>query len=168
MLPVLIGGILSSCSNQQDNSKKNRLAQMGGTKPRYMHKPPSHFQDTVWVSGTSAVFFYPDSFQLKIVRTNLDTMVYKSIMHDYVYQMRYCLGFLQSEWPEMQIKEARNCRMLAFRNDGQANQYVDLDARPDLYGVFVSSGSQQAIQLEMTNARTQVSFYLSHVKGQGK
>lgn len=127
-----------------------------------MPKPASHFGDTIFVKGPAAVFFYPDSFQVAAIRAGLDTMVYRGIMHDYEYQMRYCHNFLKSEWPGLQIKEAGKYRYLVFVLKGNASLCIDLDSKPDMYGLFVSDGNQPPIQVEMTNIRTQVPFYMAH------
>ena len=161
VLPILLEGLLGSCTHQP-------AAASGKVEPaklRYMHKPPSHFLDTVRIKGPAAVFYYPDSFQLSSLREGLDTMVFKGIMHDYHYQMHYCHGFIQTEWPGVQITDIKNCRYVIFTVAGQRDQCIDLDARPDVYGLIVSSGSQPPLQVDMTNIRTQASFYLSHGKG---
>jgi hypothetical protein len=86
-------------------------------------------------------------------------------MHDYHFQLHYCHVFLQSEWPALQIIEAKNCRYLIFTLEGQKDQCIDLDTKSDMYGLFVTSGKKPPVQVDMTNVNTEASYYLSHGKG---
>jgi hypothetical protein len=165
VLPALITGILGSCTDRPAALELKNKMPVAPAKSRYMQKPPSHFRDTMWINGAAAVFFYPDTAQLAAISTGLDTMVYRGIMHDYHYQVHYCHSFLRSEWPGLQIKEANHCRYLVFTSGDQTEQCIDLDARPDMYGLFVTNGYKKPIQVDMTNIITQVSFYLSNGKG---
>ncbi len=129
-------------------------------RPKHLNKPHSHFQDILSIRLPAAVFYYPDSLQLEKVKSILDTMVYKGIMHDYFYQMRYAHITMKKSWPGMTVMDARNCRYIQFiRKDG-SRDCIDLDTKNDLYGLIVSEEGKSPIQVDLTNLETQVSFYL--------
>src|SRR5687767_12468050 len=77
-------------------------------------KPPSSFQDTLFVNQRSAIFYEPDSLQLAKIKALTSESVYESSMHEYEYQFRNAKNLLNLNWKEVKLVEARNVRYLHF------------------------------------------------------
>ena len=140
-------------------AKKDTISRVDASKKPVI-KPPATYQDTIELSYPAAVFYYPDSLQLKKIKAVLDTNVYKAVMHDYFYQMRYAHIVIKKEWPRLAIIECKRYRYLLFVKKDGSQICVDLDTKGDSYGLFVFDGNKTPIPIDMTNLETQVSFYL--------
>ena len=135
-----------------DNSKKEH-------KP--ITKPPAMFSDTLKIDTKAAVFYYPDSLQLEKIKAGIDTSSFDAIMHEYFYQFRYVHNVLNKYWPGIKIVEARNVRYLLFMKAGKSKEIIDLDTKYDPYGLFIFNPQKNPIQLELTNAPSEIGFYFS-------
>lgn len=124
-----------------------------------MGKPPSSYQDTLKIKVAAAVFFYPDSAQLKKVKDTLDTSVYKAIMHDYFYQTRNGRKVVRESWPALTIIDAKSCRYLLFVKRDESCKCIDLDAKGDLYGILLFDGKKDPVLVDMPNIKTALGFY---------
>ena len=153
--------ITQSCIHPEvPNNIVTSPAKTGG-RPRHMEKPPSASQDTLKIDRPAAIFYYPDSFQLASVKAVLDTSVYKGIMHDYFYQMRYDRKVIIKTWPSLNIIDSKNYRYLLFVNKNGVREYVDLNTKSDLYGLIVWNMKKHPLSIDMTNIDTQVYFYMN-------
>lgn len=126
------------------------------------HKPTGSFSDTLTIQPNSAVFYYPDSLQDLHIKAETDPGVYKSIVHENEYQMRYSRKVLKQYYQRIKIRDAKNIRYLAFhKKDGQYI-YLDLNTKNDAYGLLVFDGVQKPELLDMTNVETELGDYFNH------
>jgi hypothetical protein len=156
--------IFFSCSNNPvadnatikiDDTIKANKAKTG------LHKPGCTYQDTLIIDVPSAVFYYPDSLQLEKIKQLTDSVVYIGSMHEYFYMMQNARAVIKKEWPNLKIKDAKNCRYLLFRKKDGARECIDLDRYDNIYGLFVFDGKKAPGLIDMMNIDTQVSFYLN-------
>jgi len=148
--------IMLSCNDtHKENSTKAKSAIGQGR----LIKPASSYQDTLSVSIPSAVFYYPDSVQLLKYKALIDSNAYKSIDHEFYYQLHYAHIAIQKQWPSVRILECKQHRYIRFNKSDGSNEYVDLDTKGDIYGLFVFDGKKHAEQIDLTNVETQVGFY---------
>src|SRR5438067_1770344 len=101
--------ITFSCTNNTALTKGKTIAVNTGGGVKSLIKPPSAYAGIFVVNSPEAVFYYPDSVQLKKIKSTLDTGVYTGIMHDYFFQMRYAHIALKKNWPLLAIAECKNC-----------------------------------------------------------
>ena len=153
ILPTVL--LLFACVHQDEG----QAGGVRGARPRHVEKPPAAHQDTMRIGSPAAVFFYPDSGQLHAVRDVLDTMVFKGIMHDYSYLMRYALKTVRESRPGLPVIDAKNCRYLLFVSKGGQMKCIDLDKTKDLYGVYLFDGSEDPALADMPNIGTAIHFY---------
>lgn len=155
----LILFILVSCRHQ---SGKNEIKDKSGQKEKKsVIKPPTIFSDTLQVDSKAAVFYYPDSLQLKKIKNGLDTSVFDAVMHEYAYQFRYAHIVLDKYWPGIKIIEARTARYLLFIKTNKGTHLIDLDTRYDPFGLFVFDPQKAPSQLELTNAESEIGYYFA-------
>jgi len=152
----LFFGILSC----REDQKKNKIS----IEKENKSKPPSSFTDTMKINSRSAVFYYPDSIQLEKIKAITEKNIFDGSMHEYFYQVKSAHTALKNRWPEIKIIEAKNVRWLQFVKAGQTNEYIDLDAKNDAYGLFVFDPGKSPALLELTNAESEIGFYFSTTK----
>ncbi len=161
---ILVGAwivvMVWSCAQPGSSKQSNEVETKKPIRPKHISKPPSHYGDTLVVDKPAAVFYYPDSLQLENIKSLLDTNVYKGIMHDYFFQMRYGHITIKKTWPQLCIIDAKQCRYLLFRMQGSSQHVIDLDSISDVYGLFVFGKNKNPLLVDLTNLNTQVSFYL--------
>ena len=151
------GVILCSCSNGSNKKtdegpiKKNELSQPT--------KPPSAFNDSLWVSSPAAVFFHPDSMQQEKFRQTSSKNVYESTTHESFFQMRNCRIVLKKYWPQIYILEAHNIRYLVFTKSDQRTTVIDLNNQGNLYGLFLFRSDKEPELVDMMNIETALGFY---------
>lgn len=124
-------------------------------------KPPSNFPDTLLVEQKTAVFFYPDSIQLKKIEEITDKTVFESTTHESFYQIRNSKIVIAKDWPTVKIIEAKNTRYLLFRKSNTATVQIDLDTKNDPYGLFLFDGTKDPYFADMMNIETELSRYFS-------
>ena len=122
-------------------------------------KPPSHYDDTLNISGAAAVFYYPDSLQDQTIKKITDPAIYNSSIHEMFYQMRNSKIVLHKYYPLIKIREARNMRYLRFKGTDGKSQYIDLNKKNDARGLFIFDGKQSPRLVDMTNIETELGFY---------
>ncbi len=160
LLTTWIFFIIFSCTNNTATNKKTTITAKTTGRAKHIEKPPSTYPDTLTINLPAAVFYYPDSLQLKKIKALLDTSVYKGIMHDYFYEMRYARMAIKKNWPALTIIDSKNYRYLLFIKKDGSFEYIDLNKKNDVYGLFVFERKKSPIQVDMTNIETQISFYL--------
>ena len=159
MCSYLILFFLPGC---RDQSGKNEAPNNNSKKDhKSVTKPPTIFSDTLEINSKAAVFYYPDSLQLKTIKAGLDSSIYNSVIHEYFYQFRYVHIVLSKYWPGIKIVEAKNVRYLQFVKGDQTNEIIDLNTKNDAYGLYVFDPDKSPAQLELTNAESEIGFYFS-------
>lgn len=152
--------LISACLACSEQVKQKPGAGMSKpTADTIRVKPPSHFQDTLIVTGPAAVFYYPDSLQDHNMQMITDPAVYNSSIHEMFYQMRNAKIVLHKYYPSLSIREARNVRYLWFKGADRKSQYIDLNTKNDPRGMFIFDGKQAPILVDMTNIETALGFY---------
>lgn len=149
-----------SCNNAQTNPPQPAISDPQ-TLTKSVKKPPSTFSDTFIVNKPAAVFYHPDSIQLAKIKVQTDSMAFEGSMHDFFYQMRNARLVIKENWPELPIIECRNYRVILFILADKSRLFIDLDTKPDAYGLFVFDAIKPPLFADMTNIETSFSFYLN-------
>ncbi len=160
--PLLIIWLGCTYNNSGNNVTGNSANSLHALK--HVTKPPSIYLDSIDVDFPVAVFFYPDSLQLQKLKNTLDSSIYKGIMHDYFYQMRYAHIVLKRDWPQLKIAESKYYRYIVFKKRTGADEAVDLNKINDVYGLLVSDGKNKSENIDLTNIETELSRYFNHNK----
>lgn len=153
--------IVFSC-NDNAISKKNVSIQCIPYNPKASSKPPSNYEDTLVIDFAAAVFYYPDSLQLLAIKKITDPGVFESSMHEYFYQIRTAQISIKKNWPKLKIIEAKNYRYIFFNKQDNARNCIDLNTKSDAYGLFLFEPHKIPLLIDMTNAETEVSFYMNN------
>jgi hypothetical protein len=148
--------VIFSCNQRNEKAVPAETQKKENTTT---YKTPTIYTDTLTITTKAAIFFYPDSLQLKKMRAASDTSKFDAIMHEYDYQFRYVHGVLKKYWTQIQIMEAKNIRYLLFIKTDKTRQVIDLDHKNDLYGLIVFDPSGNPTFIDMTNAESQIAFY---------
>jgi hypothetical protein len=151
--------LLVACQNE---TKNKEVTSVNNKKEHKSNpKPPASFSDTITIDSRGAVFYYPDSSQLKKIKASLDTAIYNAIMHEYFYQLKNAHNVFKKYWPGIKVVEARNVRYLLFIKADKRNELIDLNTKYDPYGLFVFDPEKKPAQLELTNVVSEIGFYFS-------
>ena len=78
---IVLYSLLVSCKGNS-NKKEAQQEKPKQEKP-VLSKPSSTYQDTLIIDKVTAVFYHPDSLQLKKIKELEDSMVYEGTMHEY-------------------------------------------------------------------------------------
>jgi hypothetical protein len=141
----------SALSENKTDSNKAAL-------PAYT-KPPSSYSDTIIIDNTAAVFYHPDSLQLKKIEALIDKRIFESQMHEYFYQMRNSRIVLKNSWSSVKIIEAKNIRYLFFKKIDTPGVLIDLNSKTDPYGLFLFDGIKDPYFADMMNIETELFRY---------
>ena len=155
---------LPSCKNRQA-----KLSSTGNTavstQPAQPHpvqtKPPSSYPDTIIIDKIAAVFYHPDSLQLKAIKKITDKNIFESVIHESFYQMRNSRIVLHKDWPAVKIIEIKNARYLLFKKLNSENVLIDLNTKNDAYGLFLFDRKKDPHLTDMTNIDTELYRYFS-------
>ena len=156
LLPALL---YVSCSGSSRHNTTN--AGKNNYNDTIRRKPPGSFSDTIIVGFPAAVFYNPDSLQLKKIEAVTDTMTFKSTMHDCFYQMRNSRIVLKQYYPGIKITDVKNARYLLFEKANGQKECIDLNTQNDPCGIFIFDGFKKAQLVDMTNIDSELGFYFS-------
>ena len=140
---------------------KNQKEETTTITPNIKTKPPGNFSDTLKITETAAVFYYPDSLQLEKIKSVTDTNVFNSSMHEYFYQMRNARIVLKKWLPDIKIVEARNIRYLLFIHSDNKTDCIDLDSKNDAYGLILFNRQKPPLISDMPNIESEAGLYFS-------
>lgn len=121
-------------------------------------KPGSSYQDTLVISSASAVFFNPDSLQLKKFKLVNAEMIFTSTTHECIYQQKNAKREIGAHWRAVNVREATDYRFLLFIKKNADSFLVDLDPL-DLCGLFLFEPGKDPMQADMMNVETALSDY---------
>jgi len=152
-------GLCTSCSD----AHKQTIVDVpkAGNNSQPQHKPPGSFNDTISIGNPSAVFYHPDSLQVKKIQAITDSMVFKSTMHEFFYQMRNSRIVLKKYYPHIKIVEVTDARWLVFEKTDGTKEYIDLNKNNDPEGLFIFDGHKSPRLVDMMNIETELGFYFS-------
>jgi hypothetical protein len=122
-------------------------------------KPAATFQDTLYITASSAVFFMPDQAQFEKIKAITDSMVFSSLEHDCFYQMRNARAVLKKYYPEISVIEMQKGRYLKFSLSDGSFQLIDLDLNNDPCGLYLFERIKQPRYTDMTNIESELSLY---------
>jgi hypothetical protein len=154
---LLSTACIISCKGPSPSLKpaadNNELADRG------YRKPSGSYNDTLEVSKTSAVFFNADSAQLAKIRARMRPRDFDANMHEYAALLRYAHSAIKNEMPQLVIIEAVRTRYLLFIKADGSKTGIDLDSRPDPYGLFLFDPRKEPDYTDMANIGTELGFY---------
>ncbi len=122
-------------------------------------KPPASFSDTIIIDFSSAVFYFPDSLQLKKIRSTTDPKIFESLTHENFYQVRNSKLVLKQYYPYVKITDISDTRYLLFKLKRTNTVIIDLNKTNDPYGLFIFDTKKPPQQVDMTNIETELGFY---------
>lgn len=149
----------SACNNTHNKNAETKPVNTAVNK-NFKPKPPATITDTLTIKYAAAVFYHPDSVQLLNIKKEIDSMAFDGTMHEFFYQMRNARMVVQKTWPHLKITEAKNYRYILFIMRDNSSLCIDLDAKPDAYGLLVFNHKKYPLAVDMMNVETEVSFYL--------
>jgi hypothetical protein len=124
-------------------------------------KPGSSYSDTIVINSPAAVFYTPDSTQLKKIKAITDSVIFEGTMHDCFYQMKNSRKILKQNYAKVEIIEVKNARYLVFNKLDGGKEYLDLNAQNDPCGLFIFDGHKTPRMVDMTNIETALEFYFT-------
>ncbi|CAN5664535.1 hypothetical protein BH11BAC3_BH11BAC3_17510 [soil metagenome] len=156
----ILAMICGSCNDVSKQIKEEQ--QTTENKFKTTHKPPGSYQDTAIVKAIAvAVFYSPDSLQLKEIKNITDQSVFESTMHEFFYQVRNAHLVIEKYYPQLKILAVKNVRYILFQRVNGERELVDLNLKNDPYGLIVFDGKKAPQLLDMTNIDTELGFYFS-------
>ena len=158
--------LLNSCTNPSSKTEPaNKSIDSARSHPA---KPGSNYSDTLTINNPAAVFYYPDSLQLKKTEEMMDTEVFKSCTHEFFYQMRNAHMVIKNNRPGLKIIEAKNVRYILFNKINKESICIDLDTKNDIYGLLLFDTKKNPQSADMMNIDTELWFYFAAEGKQGK
>ena len=149
-----------SCS---EGYKKNALqAEISPkTKSLIIKKPGSTFNDTIIIKANSAVFYSPDSLQMKKIKTVNEKVTFDLLTHNCHYQMENARMVIKTYWPQLKVFDTSKFRFLLFEKSNKSKVCIDLNDKNDICGLFLFDGKKDPVLVDMPNVDTQLGFYFS-------
>ncbi|MBK8483568.1 MAG: hypothetical protein IPL31_04255 [Saprospiraceae bacterium] len=126
-----------------------------------LHKPPSTFQDSLIINTAAAVFYLPDTIQLKKIKSITNPQIFDGSMHEYILQQRNAHTELKNKLPNLKLIDSENNRYLVFTNPSKNQYIIDLDQYDDAYGMFIYDIGKAPIFVDMTNLETTLYPYFN-------
>ncbi|HET7002953.1 MAG TPA: hypothetical protein VFI33_16620 [Puia sp.] len=150
--------MVCSCSQSSEKSYKEEKKDQAPAH-KIAKKPPSSFEDTVIVDRKSAVFFNPDSLQLEKIRLVNEKMVYETMTHDCYYMMQNARNVIRKHWPGIRVVEVVKASHLLFIKKDKSKICIDLNAKPNICGLFLFDPKKDPEPVDMPNIDTFLGFY---------
>lgn len=150
---------LVSCS--ETKNKSNSTESEPFDTNRSLTKPHSSFSDTLVIDYPAAVFYNPDPLQLEKIKAITDSTIFKSLLHEYFYQMQYSRKAIQQYWPKIKIVEINQVRYVLFKLKDGNEECIDLDTKNDFCGILLFDGIKKSKLADMTNIESELGFYFS-------
>ena len=122
-------------------------------------KPPSSFSDTLLIDRPTAVFYNPDSIQMRKIKEQSSKNAYETDVHNCFYLMRNARRVIKKYWPRVHIIETSVNRYLLFIKSDKTKTYIDLDSKGDMCGIFLFNGKKEPELADMMNIDTALGFY---------
>lgn len=161
LIPVISFSLLLCCNNSKTGGLESKKAAGNNrdTVPGAYRKPPSSFSDTLVIHDATAVFFNPDSLQLKKIKSVRSEMDFESDTHDCYYQMRNARMVLKKYWPQVKIVETSTSRFLLFIYHDKSKSLTDLNGINDMCGILLFNGIKKPELTDMMNIETGLEYY---------
>jgi hypothetical protein len=154
---LVLGCILwGGCSAPTNTFPVNRIGTSAFPVNTALVKPASSNADTLWVKKPAAIFFQPDSLQMLAIRSNMDTTVYKSQVHELFYQMRNARLVMREFYPAISIIETNRHRYISCWIDATHLTVIDLNQLHDISGIILFEGRHPTKVSDMMNIETEL------------
>lgn len=159
---VMIALFLFACSCSEVHKKHTPLVEISPkTKPLIIKKPASGFNDTIIINSNSAVFYSPDSLQMKKIKAVNEKVIFDLLTHNCHYQMENAHMVIKKYWPQIKIIETSTFRYLLFEKANKDKICIDLNDKNDICGLFLFDGKKDPVLVDMPNVDTQLGFYFT-------
>jgi hypothetical protein len=156
---ILALGLLEFACTPSPEKNKTEVLKAPVTKPSVVKKPPSSFVDTVIINSRSAVFYNPDTFQLKKIKSTYDKRVYDTQTHDCYYMMQNARNVIREHWPKLPVMEVNKARYLLFIKKDGHRMCIDLNTRSNMCGMYLFDPQKDPVPVDMPNVATWLGFY---------
>ncbi len=158
----LLFGFLFSCTQPaKKNISSENFQEHKDTINTIIEKPPSSFSDTLVIISPSAVFYNPDSLQLKKIEESTEKNEYETEVHNCFYQMRNARIVLKKYWPQIHIIETSKNRYLLFAKADKSKIFIDLNSKGDMCGLLLFDGKKEPELADMMNIDSALGFYFA-------
>jgi len=115
--------------------------------------------DTMQIDFPAAVFYVPDSLQLKKIKELTDSTIFEGAMHEYFFQMKNARMSINRDWPRLKIIEATNVRFILFHGKDSDSTFIDLNTRNDSHGLILFYPGKKPHFADMMNIDTELGYY---------
>ncbi len=165
--PIIIYSIFTiflltpSCSENAEKNNNQHEEKNAKTKPPIIKKPGSSFDDTIRVSVKAAVFYSPDSSQMKKIKAVNEKVIFDMLAHNCYYQMQNARMVIKKYWPQLKVIEASKARYLLFVKKDKTEICIDLNGKNDICGLFLFDTKKDPVLVDMPNIDTELGFYFS-------
>lgn len=158
----MVALVLLACSCSHSPEKNNsQVKKDQAPRPNLVKKPPSSFEDTVVIDRESAVFYSPDSGQMKKIKSVNEKGAYETMTHNCYYMMQNARNVIREHWPRIQIVEVIRARYLLFVKKDRSRICLDLNAENNICGLFLFDLKKDPEPVDMPNVDTFLGFYFS-------
>ncbi len=151
--------MVAACSSPGKDPKENSPRTDTTRGPLAYRKPGSSFNDTLVIRENAAVFFSPDSAQLRKIKEIVDNRTYETDTHDCFYQMRNARLVMKQYWPNLRLIETSGARWLLFLKADKSRTFIDLDNKGEMCGVLLFDTRKDPELVDMMNIETALHFY---------
>ena len=156
---IYIVSVLSLTVSCSSNPAPEKEKSTSLSRQQVNTKPPSNFMDTMQIDFPAAVFYHPDSLQLKKIKELTDSAIFEATMHEYFFQMRNARMSIKRDWSLLKIVEAKNIRFLLFKGKDNDSTYIDLNTKNDSHGLFLFQPGKKPHYADMMNIDTELGYY---------
>lgn len=157
LLPLL----LFACTEHQHSNHGSLTAAelMAQEKQVNTKKPGTSFTDTLIIKEPVVLLYQPDSLQMIAIKNVNTPMVFESMTHEYVYQIKNAKNVLSRFWPTMKFLETNHARYVQFIKKDNSSTIVDLNALNDITGILLFNAVKEPLSIDMMNIDTELNFY---------
>ena len=153
----IILGLACSGSPSDKIPEQNKIAKKEYPKK----KPAANFFDTLRINFPAAVFYSPDSLQLKKLKSISDAQIFEANMHEYDYLIKTAHIIIKRDFQKVKIIDAKNIRYIAFIGADKKKDCIDLDTENDPYGLFIFKPGKSPVLVDLANAESVLGFYFT-------
>lgn len=149
----------TSDSTKEDAVKEvHTLSHTTTTKP-IIARHNTMAADTLTVTSSAAVFYQPDSVQMKKRMTEVGEEDFRIGMDDYLYYMNGSWTWLEGQG--LPCVDARYKKYIRFIAAGKKTRLIRLDTLPELWGVYLFHPAKAPYKADLTNIEKEYQSYFS-------
>lgn len=110
-----------------------------------MSRPDS---DTLVIDRRAAVFYQPDSLQMKKRMKQVGEADFRAGADDYLYSVNTSAEYLEKQG--LPVLDAKNKKYLKFVSAGKLVQLIQLDTLKELWGIYLFDPKKKPYAADMT------------------